>query len=208
VTDWATTASLATAGGTLILAVATFGSTRSANRSARIAERMMLAQLRPLLLTSRPQDPPEKVGWQDQHLTKVPGGQGVVEQEGDVIYLAAGLRNMGSGLAILHGWHIYMDAEPQRPPTPPDDFRRTTRDLYIAPRDTGFWQGAIREPDDPDRVPLQAVITARERFTIDILYGDNEGLQRTITRLAFIPRAEFWMCTVSRHWNVDRADPR
>ena len=34
------------------------------------------------------------------------------------------------------------------------------------------------------------------------------GSLRTITRLAFIPRAEFWMCTVSRHWNVDRADPR
>lgn len=56
-TDWATTASLATAGGTLILAIATFGSTHSANRAARTAERAMLAGLRPLLLTSRLQDP-------------------------------------------------------------------------------------------------------------------------------------------------------
>ena len=36
--DWVTISSLATAGGTLVLAVATFSSVRSANRSARVAE--------------------------------------------------------------------------------------------------------------------------------------------------------------------------
>ncbi len=36
--DWVTISSLATAGGTLVLAVATFGSVRSANRTARVAE--------------------------------------------------------------------------------------------------------------------------------------------------------------------------
>ena len=36
--DWQTISSLATAGGTLVLAVATFSAVRSANRSARIAE--------------------------------------------------------------------------------------------------------------------------------------------------------------------------
>ena len=36
--DWSTIASLATAGGTLVLAIATFGSTRSANRAARASE--------------------------------------------------------------------------------------------------------------------------------------------------------------------------
>ena len=37
--DWATISSLATAGGTLVLAVATFASVRSANRAAHSAER-------------------------------------------------------------------------------------------------------------------------------------------------------------------------
>src|ERR1039457_6034019 len=40
--DWVTISSLATAGGTLVLAVATFSSVRSANRSARVAERSLL----------------------------------------------------------------------------------------------------------------------------------------------------------------------
>ena len=59
-TDWSTIASLATAGGTLVLAVATFASIRSANRSARVpersartAERSLLAGQRPLLVNSR-----------------------------------------------------------------------------------------------------------------------------------------------------------
>jgi len=36
--DLTAIASLATAGGTLVLAIATFGSVRSANRAARVAE--------------------------------------------------------------------------------------------------------------------------------------------------------------------------
>ena len=46
--DWVTISSLATAGGTLVLALATFGSVRSANRSARVAEESLLASVRPL----------------------------------------------------------------------------------------------------------------------------------------------------------------
>jgi hypothetical protein len=37
--EWATIASLATAAGTLVLAVATFAAVRSGNRSARAADR-------------------------------------------------------------------------------------------------------------------------------------------------------------------------
>ena len=61
--DWVTISSLATAGGTLVLAVATFASVRSANRAARAAEESLLDGLRPLLVTSRLQDPPEKVSF-------------------------------------------------------------------------------------------------------------------------------------------------
>jgi hypothetical protein len=42
VADWTTISALSTAGGTLVLAAATFASVRSANRSARAAERSML----------------------------------------------------------------------------------------------------------------------------------------------------------------------
>lgn len=51
-TNWTTIASLATAGGTLVLAVATFVSVRQGNRAtriseraARVAEQSLLAQL-------------------------------------------------------------------------------------------------------------------------------------------------------------------
>ncbi len=41
-TDWVTISSLATAGGTLVLAVATFSSVKSADRSARVPEQSVL----------------------------------------------------------------------------------------------------------------------------------------------------------------------
>ena len=40
--DWVTISALATAGGALALAAATYGSVRSANRAARVAERTLM----------------------------------------------------------------------------------------------------------------------------------------------------------------------
>ena len=49
-------------------------------------------------------------------------------------------------------------------------------------------------------------------FTIDVLYGDHEGGQRTITRFGMIPMQtgddKKWFPNVARHWNLDRPDPR
>ncbi len=55
--DWVTISALATAGGTLVLAVATFSSVRSSNRSARVAERALMAGLRPVLMPSHLEGP-------------------------------------------------------------------------------------------------------------------------------------------------------
>ena len=54
--DWATISSLATAGGTLVLAGATFTAVRSSNRSARIAEQALQEQRRPVLVHARLDD--------------------------------------------------------------------------------------------------------------------------------------------------------
>ena len=61
--DWATIASFATAGGTLVLAGATFSAVRSSNRSARIAEEGLLMSLRPLLVPSLTTDTEQKLIW-------------------------------------------------------------------------------------------------------------------------------------------------
>jgi hypothetical protein len=53
VADWATISALATGAGTLALAVATFASVRSSNRSARLAEQALQEQRRPVLVHSR-----------------------------------------------------------------------------------------------------------------------------------------------------------
>src|SRR5262249_51420072 len=103
--DWETVAVIATAVGTLVLAVATFSAVRSSNRSARIAERALLAGMRPLLVPSLRGDPDQKLLWRDRHVVKLGGGRAVAEEVDGVIYLAVGLRNVGTGLALLHGWY-------------------------------------------------------------------------------------------------------
>jgi hypothetical protein len=213
-TDWATVASLATAGGTLVLAFATFGATRSANRAARTAERAFEARLRPVLVQSRRDDPLEKIMWSDRHWSRVPGGQAWVEATPDAVYLAMSLRNVGAGMAVIHGWH----AEPDLAAGLADhsdvaSFRPQGRDLYVPPTDSSFWQGAFRQDDAELRVRFGEAIGRQGPLTIELLYGDLEGGQRTISRFSVVHFGDgddpsSWLVSVTRHWNLDRADPR
>ncbi len=211
-TDWVTISSLATAGGTLVLALATFSSVRSANRSARVAERSLLAGLVPVLIPSREDDPAEWVRFGDQQVLTVPGHGGNAVVGENAIYLALGLRNGGAGLAVIHGWR----AE-RRSPTPNtdqapglDQFRSQQIDLYIPAGDTGHWLGALRDRNDPAFQEVRRALEADQLLQVDLLYGDHEGGQRAIVRFAMSPWPEQdgQRAFAVRYWNVDREDPR
>lgn len=207
--DWASVASLATAGGTLVLAVATFASVRSANRTARAAEQSLQAGLRPLLLASRLQDDTQKVMFVDGKWVQVPGGRASVLAEEKVIYLAMSLRNVGRGIAVVHSWHFYPDWGPGVPDPDLEEFHRQSRDLYVPPGDIGFWQAAFRDEADPQYDDACKAVTSKSQLTVDILYGDADGGQRIITRFGLQPRQDdSWLVSVNRHWNIDRPDPR
>jgi len=213
--DTSTIASLATAGGTLILAVATFASTRSANRAARVSEETLKVGLRPVLFNARPQDPPQKVGFIDDHWLVLRDGLAAVQESDGSLYLAIPLRNVASGLAVLHGWYIWLQRMTDDRRAPVEDFHRLTRDLYVPAGDISFWQAAVRDPTDPLYTPLREAIAAGTGLSIDLLYGDHEGGQRVITRFYVAPRThaadddtDLWLCSTARHWNLDRGDPR
>jgi hypothetical protein len=216
VADTSTIASLATAGGTLVLAVATFSSTRSANRAARISEESLKIGLRPVLFNARPQDPPQKVGFVDDHWLRLRDGLAAVQESDGNIYMAIPLRNVASGLAVLDAWYIWPERTSARTePRPVEEFRRLNRDLYVPAGDISFWQAALRDSEDDLYRVVQESIRSGTGLSVDLLYGDHEGGQRTITRFFLTPRTHgadeepwMWMCSLSRHWNLDRDDPR
>ena len=136
--DWQTISALATAGGTLVLAGATFSAVRSSNRSARVAEEALLAGMRPLLMPSLSDAPAQKVLWSDRYAVRLEGGRAHAEYRDGVIYLAISLRNLGSGIALLHGWYPWPKmAFMNEPHRDPSEFRRLTIDLYVAPNNAG-----------------------------------------------------------------------
>ena len=208
--DWVTISSLATAGGTLVLAVATFSAVRSANRAARTSERSFLVGLRPVLFQSRRDDPTQKIRWVDNHWAHVEGGRASIESVDGVVYLAMSLRNGGSGIAVIQAWRAQRDEPSTNMVRPdPDDFSAQTRDMYVPAGDASFWQAAIREPDDRHRASVLEGVEGGS-LMIDVLYSDHEGGQRTISRFSIIrsPSGDStWICSVVRHWNLDRRDP-
>jgi hypothetical protein len=211
--EWATISSLLTAGGTTVLAVATFGSIRSANRAARVAEQSLLAGVRPVLTPSREDDVTERVGFGDGFHMAVAGHRaGVAVDEGRV-FLAITVRNAGAGVAVIHGWRAGVyggDAGTVHEAPEFDDFRRQQLDLYIPAGEVGVWRGAIRDADDRDLATMIEAIEDRGRIFVDLLYGDYEGGQRTIARFGLLidDDEEARFANVLRYWSVDGADPR
>jgi hypothetical protein len=209
VLDWVTISSLATAIGTLVLAVATFSSVRSAARAARAAEKALQVGLRPVLLTSRLEDPVQKVGFQDRKWLRVPGAGGAADVGDEAVYLAISLRNVGNGLAVLHGWRFTPERVINHVKPDPADFHRLTRDLYVPAGEYGYWQGAFRDPADPQFEAAQHAVKNREPMTVDVLYGDHDGGQRTISRFVLLPmKDDGWLVSHARQWNLDRPEPR
>lgn len=208
-----TIAALATGAGTLVLAIATFLSTRSANRAARTAEQAVRIGQRPLLMASRTSDPEQKIMFSDDHWVHVRGGAASVEHGADgggVVYFVISLRNVGPGVGVVQGWMAY----PERTTSvnehaPVEEFRAHTRDLYIPPNDIGLWQGALRDASEPDHAAFAAAVKERNLMTVDLLYSDVEGHQRTITRFAIAPAGEnAWLASAVRHWMLDAPSPR
>jgi hypothetical protein len=208
--DWSTAASLATAVGTLVLALATFVAVRAANRAARVAEYSMQIGIRPLLMPSRLEDPEQKIMWGDEHWGRLPGGHAIVEETDGNIYLAMSLRNSGSGVGVIQGWHLWLEEfREDHPHAEPQEFRPQLRDLYLAGNDIGFWQAALRDRDDPEYPAVLEAVRSSRMFGIELLYSDHEGGQHTVGRFALAPISDGrWLCSVVRHWNLDRPDPR
>ena len=209
--DWATISSLATAAGTLVLAIATFSAVRSSNRSARIAEIALQEQRRPLLAPSRLADPEQKIMFLEGNWVHASGGRGAVEHADGTVYLAISLRNVGSGIAVCQGWAVSVEEGPATAsPThaPLEQFRLQSRDLYVPAGDVGMWQGALRDPDDPVRAGIVDAIGAGRTVTVELLYSDQVGRQRTISRFGLIPAGDTWMASLSRHWYLDWDGPR
>lgn len=207
--DWVTISALATAGGTLVLAIATFASVRSANRAARVAERSLLAGLRPLLVPSQLEDPPQKVSFMGGAHLVLPGGLAVASCSDDAVLVAASLRNVGSGIAVLQAWHFYPELDPRAAQPPLEEFTRFTRDIYLAVGEVGFWQGTFRDPSSPAFAEARRVLEGRGQWMVDVLYSDAEGGQRIVSRYSMNPAGDDgWLVAAGRHWNVDGVDPR
>lgn len=207
--DWGVLASLATALGTLALAVATFFSIRSANRSNRTADRALQQGLRPILLPSLFTDPMQKIHYADEHWIQVPGGRGILEVTPLAAYLGLSVRDIGTGPAVIDAWDIVDTARDERRPI--RDYHRLTRDLYVPAGACGYVQVAARDVTSPAYQALARAERDHRPFAVDVLYSDIDEVQHHILRVALNPTpggdqdGRVWALNEVRHWTV--SDP-
>jgi hypothetical protein len=59
----------------------------------------------------------------------------------------------------------------------------------------------LRDPATELYAAMREAMTSLGRVTIDLLYGDVEDGQPTITRFVLLPSEHHrWRCEVSHHW--------
>lgn len=112
--------------------------------------------------------------------------------------------------SVLQGWVTRAGLQTSRVDHVPEkDFRRLTRDLYIAAGEVGLCQGALRDPADDAHIPIADAAEQRQTITIELLYTDQVGGQRSISRFHLAPVGEdTWLASVGRHWYLDQEGPR
>ena len=158
----------------------------------------------------------QKVRWMDDHWARFDGGRGTAELVDGSVYLAISIRNVGSGLAVPFGWAAIQGVGDHPGPTrraggfPAPNarpLRGPVRFRVLAGR-----HPKRRPARRPDYHWLSRTIASHDAFTIELLYGDHDGGQRTISRFGMIPwtRGEevHWYPSAARHWYLDRPDPR
>jgi hypothetical protein len=174
-----------------------------------VAELALQEQRRPVVVQSRLDDPIQKIMFIDGHWVHVPGSGAVVEQLEGNVYLAMSLRNVGAGIGVLQGWTARVGLDTSREHAPEQSFRMQSRDLYIPAGDVGLWQGALRDSAEDVYAAVAQAASARETLSIDLLYTDQAGGQRTISRFQVVPVGEDrWTVSVGRHWYLDEMGPR
>jgi len=88
---------------------------------------------------------------------------------GGTLVLAVSLRNVGPGIAVLHGGRVFPERQRARGDHAPlDEFSLLTRDIYIPPGKIGFWQIAFRD-ESPEREEMLAAVD-RGVFSVQVLY--------------------------------------
>jgi hypothetical protein len=159
-------------------------------------------------VASRLQDPPQKVQYLEGVKLVADGGTAAMQVTDEVVYLAVSLRNVGTGLGVLHGWHVRVGLQTERVHPALEEFTPQQLDIYVAPGDNGLWLGALRDPAADIFHAVTDAIKAGEVLVLDLLYGDFEGGQRVISQYSLRHVGERWLAQATRHFNVDRPDPR
>ena len=64
-------------------------------------------------------------------------------------------------------------------------------------------QGAVRDDTDPVHSLVRDAVERREVLTVEVLYTDQEGSRRFITRFTLTPRDDGWTAAAGRLWVLD-----
>ena len=96
----------------------------------------------------------------------------------------------------------------RRSHSPLEEFTPQNLDIYVAPGDNGLWLSVLRDPAADIFQAVTEAVKAGETLVVNLLYGDFEGGQRVITQFTLRHTNERWLAHATRHFNVDRPDPR
>jgi hypothetical protein len=103
---------------------------------------------------------------------------------------------------------VQVGLQTERSHPPLEEFTTQNLDIYVAPGENGLWVGALRDRAASIFQAVTGAVKAGEPLVVSLLYGAFEGGQRVITQFSLRRANERWLAQATRHFNVDRPDPR
>lgn len=118
-----------------------------------------------------------------------------------MVYLAVSIRNVGSGVAVLHGWHVQAGLQTQRSHPPLEEFTTQNLDIYVAPDGNGLWLSALRDPAPGLITAPQCWLFSARWLRLSDMTENNAAREVCIWTYWVRPEAEEgFKALLARHW--------
>jgi hypothetical protein len=192
-------ATIALAGTTMLVAV-------PAAWSALLSARQMKRNLLPIITPARPDGSKRVARFTPAKHVVLENADSFSQEDGERVYLAVCVRNIGSGVAVVRG--VDANSTDEVKELAPDGIPalrglvRSERSLYLGPTEAAYLTMWATSSSSAGFDVVRRTVPAKGDLLLDLVYCDHAGRQLTVSRieLRWASDANRYVARLVKYW--------